>query len=355
MGSRPQPWHVRLRKSVSGFWRTQDSRVAAVRDVAVAGGFVLLLLGSIWLYTGQRFPSQAPLVVIESGSMMHGRFGPCMGGQACSSFSDPAFGRVGTIDPGDLVLVKRVKGLDDVETAFDSDRRSGYGGHGDVIVYHPEKRFPSQRSTPVIHRAALRFDLVPAGCTFGDASQTCKLRIPETCSSGFEAFVRSGSQSDWREYCQGSTEPVSLDLERNGLFLRLIRYPCTAGSCPPTFHAGILTKGDNNNDMDQPQITCCPVDVSQIVGKARGEIPWFGLIKLALYGNARYGCGFGQDCQDPTRGNQWTIFRATAPWDIWVSLFLAIGVAVMVPVVIDFAVGRFWKRDRAGAKKPPTS
>ena len=55
-----------------------------VREGSLALGLVVLLLGSMWISTGS-FP---PMVVVESGSMMHDKDGS-----------------VGAIDPGDLILV----------------------------------------------------------------------------------------------------------------------------------------------------------------------------------------------------------------------------------------------------------
>ena len=55
-----------------------------VREGSLALGLVVLLLGSMWISTGS-FP---PMVVVESGSMMHDEDGS-----------------VGAIDPGDLILV----------------------------------------------------------------------------------------------------------------------------------------------------------------------------------------------------------------------------------------------------------
>ena len=57
---------------------------ALVREIFLAIGLVVLLLGSMFISTG-TFP---PMVVVESGSMMH---------------DDE--GQIGVIDPGDLVLV----------------------------------------------------------------------------------------------------------------------------------------------------------------------------------------------------------------------------------------------------------
>ena len=55
------------------------------REASLAIGLVILLLGSMTIAT-VTYP---PMVVVESGSMMH----------------DPEQGSVGAIDPGDLVLV----------------------------------------------------------------------------------------------------------------------------------------------------------------------------------------------------------------------------------------------------------
>ena len=51
------------------FWRSDDSKVSLVRDVVVALLLVLIILTALWTYTGQWFG--APMVAIESGSMMH--------------------------------------------------------------------------------------------------------------------------------------------------------------------------------------------------------------------------------------------------------------------------------------------
>lgn len=348
------PWQERLKRAWRTVWKTDNPRVVAMRDIGIAIVGVLLVLTLIWTYTGQSFPGQAPLVVVESGSMMHGPDGPCLEGhRGCSTFDTPVFSRVGTIDPGDLVLVKRIDSLDDVETAFGFGNRGGYGSHGDVIVY---KRTTSGDSTPIIHRAMLMVQAVPEGCRPNSDQGGCTYIIPETCSPGFEAYVRPGTAENWRDYCQGSSEPFTLKLERDGVFLDIQEYPCPESRMCPAFYSGILTKGDNNRFHDQNSayggssalgggITCCPVKLDQIIGKARGEIPWFGLIKLMLAGNERYGCDASDAaCSDPTQANQWTIFRATAPWDIWAGLFLAVGILFLAPMLTDTFLTR--RRDR---------
>ena len=110
---------------------------ALVREIFLAVGLVVLLLGSMFLSTGS-FP---PMVVVESGSMMH---------------DDE--GQIGVIDPGDLVLVinpERKNVVTFVEATDPLDDNFGYESHGmggDVIVFKKN----GGTDTPVIHRALLK-------------------------------------------------------------------------------------------------------------------------------------------------------------------------------------------------------
>ena len=109
-----------------------------LREALLAIGLVLLILGSLWIATGQ-FP---PMVVVESGSMMH----------------DTEDGSLGAIDPGDLVLVmnpNRVDIVTYVEAMDEGNQNFGYTSHGmegDVIIYSKN----GGSDTPVIHRAILK-------------------------------------------------------------------------------------------------------------------------------------------------------------------------------------------------------
>ena len=73
------------------FWKSDNNKVSIVRDVVVALLAVFVILMILWGYTGQWFA--APMVAIESGSMEH---------------PNSPFGRLGTIDAGDMVLVQKV-------------------------------------------------------------------------------------------------------------------------------------------------------------------------------------------------------------------------------------------------------
>jgi signal peptidase len=88
----------------------------------------------------------------------------------------------------------------------------------------------------------------------------------------------------------------------------------TANNIAP--HGGLITKGDHNDYYDispHANIAHEPVISAWIVGEARGEIPWFGLIKLWLSGT----------------------MPAQTPENSKTDLILTIAVIVAVPVVLD--------------------
>ena len=107
-----------------------------VREGSLALGLVVLLLGSMWISTGS-FP---PMVVVESGSMMHDEDGS-----------------VGAIDPGDLILVMNKNRADVVtfveatEVGNENFGHESHGSPGDVIIFSKNGGL----DTPVIHRALL--------------------------------------------------------------------------------------------------------------------------------------------------------------------------------------------------------
>ncbi len=106
---------------------SKKSLYAAIKDIIISVIVVAIIFGGLYAYT-QVWP---PIVVIESGSMQHG--------------SDS---HIGTIDTGDIVLVKRIYSPDDVITYVEG-RIKGYqtyGDYGDVIIYHC-------RGDSIIHRA----------------------------------------------------------------------------------------------------------------------------------------------------------------------------------------------------------
>ena len=225
-----------LKKMFLQFWRNDNKNTALIRDIAVALFAVLVILLLLWTYTGQWF--SAPIVAIESGSMEHPE--------------NPPFGRLGTIDAGDMVLVQRVYTTNDIVThggdlggAQAKSCCETYGDYGDVIIYHPDG---DTKRTPIIHRAIC---WVEVEINHGRRTYTIK---------------------EFGIYNEASIGPIS----ELGLYRSVT---------PDWDHSGFLTKGDHNelfdNLPDQGILESTqPIKLDWISGKARQEIPWFGTINL---------------------------------------------------------------------------
>lgn len=269
-----------------------------LRDTLLALAVVAAILGVLFLYTSV-WP---PMVVVESGSMMH------------INDADPPFGRYGTIDPGDLVIVKGVDGREDVTTMADA-AEDHYGSFGDVIVYYP---LNDRSRTPIIHRAVAWVDVKGEG-----TGRTYEIKWAEE-----------------NQHCRAG----KCTFDARGVYLPSLGFDSAAGFSdtdgwkPP--RSGFITKGDNPRSNPRadpaagiscsqsfpPQKRCEAVDPSWIEGKAQGELPWFGLIKLAVGGKKN---------MDP-QGSDWLrIGWAWAPRDLWAMLALSLALLIAVPVAID--------------------
>ena len=267
-----------------------------LRDALVLVAVFALLLGGLYAYTG----TWPPAVIVESSSMMH-------------RDDEVSYGRIGTIDPGDLVLVKHVDSPDDVVTLLDGGRER-YGKAGDVIVYFPyNDRSPGR--TPIIHRAVAYVEVE------GSGAET-KYRVrwdPEAeCEGG---AVKSGD-GRWCEYGAEGVYVPSVPIARLG------STPQTPQPYKPE-HSGFLTKGDNpftNRNIDQVSGLSQAVELDWIEGKGRGELPWLGLIKLSLQGRAN----------ERNPPDSWTkIGSAYAPSDLWTMLGISLFILVGVPLIYD--------------------
>ena len=278
----------------------KEFAILLVRDVAFAGILVAIIFGSMFAYT-QVWP---PVVVVESGSMQHSH----------------TRAYLGSIDTGDVVLVQAVHSTSDIIT-YVQGRASGYetySNYGDVIIFHPPGA-PAD-VTPIIHRAILYADLsasawggvdIPSLASFPDPwSATHPDGTPTTNTTGLGNVTLT-----MRSWASGFERRESLTYD-----LRILR------------KSGFLTKGDHNPSFDGPLTYVPPVPVSDIIGKARGELPWFGLIKLTV--TPTNGCcraGWG----DPR-----------APTNSWDSLSTSL---VLIPVGIFLAdygfalIERYWK------------
>lgn len=256
---------------------------------------LLLIFASLYTYLG-RYPF---VVVVKSGSMMHG--------------DDSA---VGIIDTGDLVFVKAVDGREDVITYVEGEKRGyeRFGSYGDVIIY---KRNGDNSTIPIIHRAVVWIEANLSG---------------ERYSYDVPSLGLYGVTTRFVIHDYGYRErDIVVDVARIlAIFSHLHMTP----------HSGFITKGDNNLFVDQnsnftgPVQFILPVKPSWIVGKAVGEVPWFGLIKLYLSGEV--GEGMGKEPVPPSsrRG-------------LIISLAVIAFVTFILPYIAEAAF-RTFKKGRGG-------
>ncbi|MFW6119864.1 MAG: S26 family signal peptidase [Petrotogales bacterium] len=222
---------MNIKEILTRFWRSDNDKISLLRDVFVAIMAVLLVLLVLWTYTGQWFA--APMVAIESGSMEH---------------NNSPFGRFGTIDAGDMVLVKKVDTRSDLiphggnfggASEEEDPNNFFYGDWGDVVIYKP---LGKEDVSQIIHRLMCWVEINTQG-------EETTFTIPS----------------------YGIFNETSINIPELGL----------RNSKPSWKHSGYLTKGDNNKVIDQISNICPePVKLSWISGKARFEIPWLGTINL---------------------------------------------------------------------------
>lgn len=278
---------------------------AWLKDALVAVLIVLVFFASLFVYT-RVWP---PLVVIESSSMQH---------------SDTS-SSVGVIDTGDLVLVQATPARSDVVTWVEGrvSGHSTYGDYGDVIVF----RKPGFLTTdPVIHRAILFIE--PNGTDAYDVKD-------------LEAFPSSEWEGRGRSWEPKETPFGLRDVTIRGMGWRrdlVITFNLTRLALQPITarEAGYITMGDNNayatynynppvsTGYDQGWV----VPQENILGRARGELPWFGLLKLTLAPTDACCRGWG----DPQ-----------APLNSWDSLLASLVILLALPFVVE-GVGWAWTR-----------
>lgn len=274
-------------KNPDGSKKKLSPTLLFLRDTGIAIAFVAGLLLAMYAYTG-LWP---PLVVVESDSMMH---------------SNENVSYVGVIDTGDLVLVKSIDHEGEIETYMDgylSGHRT-YGDYGDVIVYRVNG---ATTATPIIHRAMIYLEPTASG----DAYRAPALRdLPK----GEGKWATSNADDTWDHLTsvlwiyEVGYMSMTVTIDINGIITDFARDP---------LEAGFITKGDHNPNIDQvlPR-RHSPVQADWVVGKARGEIPWFGLLKL------------------------WTTnsLGSPSPPNSITNLWISLTVIVLVPIVIDVAL-----------------
>jgi signal peptidase len=249
------------------------------------------------------------MVVIESDSMMHG---------------DDS--NVGTIDTGDLVLVKSIDDNRKEITTYVEGEKSGYktyDSYGDVIIFKKN----GVDDTPVIHRAV-------AYIVYNASGNNNDPQLSEFGSWDIPSMGRYNTMSFWiPDY-----KPNRINLTVN---LKTILKNFQSTGIEP--HGGFIIKGDNNIQVDQlsdlkdgfiikgdnniqvDQLSDLkdsegnpvePVKTEWIVGKAQGELPWFGLIKLYISG----------ETDEPNKKAPPTSVR---------MLVFSIALIIIIPIVLD--------------------
>jgi signal peptidase I len=294
------------------FLTRADKPWPVVRELTFGILGLLLIVSLLFGLTGQPLKGGYPVVVVTSGSMMHcsNGIGPDVGlGKDCHPDS---YGRLGTIDPGDLVFVKKTHSADDISTLAGGGG-THYGKGGDVVVYRPHRGTLDQHVTPVIHRALFYLEVgqdgkfsVPALGIYNVDDPEQDPRVSSLVGGGCNLVSLRGD---------GHTVSWSHDM------------------------SGFITRGDNNLGADQ----CAsgigfhydPVTPAMILGKARGEVPWVGLVNLLV--------------GDLTGNNH--NFR-DAGSDSKVMLVLVVVVLVATPYVVSYARRRRGRNENPSGDQP---
>ena len=277
---------------------SQDGWKAWVRDIAVAVIIVVVILAAIYAYTSV-WP---PLVVVESGSMQHSE---------TTSY-------IGVIDTGDLVLVKAAPYRSDVVTYLQG-RATGYstyGDYGDVIIFHLAY---DPAATPIIHRAIMY--VIPngtSGAVYADVPQLALLPPLDwggITPAGYPTHSPYDLQAAWVSG-MGFNHNLNITFDFTQFRGFFARGP------------GYITMGDNNAFTEcSPNVPCragydtewFPIQ-SDIIGVVRGEIPWFGLIKLLVSPSSTCAHGWGDPC---------------APANSWTDLALSIVFLIALPFIVE--------------------
>ncbi len=299
---KPLAWVREKHAPTYTFLTTEKGKSRLVRE----GLGIVLLVGvlmlSLWAYTGQSL-DQSPVVVVESGSMMHCENGVGNGPPNPTPCDSSSFGRLGTIDPGDLILIKDVDGASDVATYAEGGKHR-YGKSGDVIVYQPYGR---DDLTPVIHRALFWIEI------HDDDS----FSIP---AIGLERS-RDITAAQLEEL--GVHHGEAARANRAGSFVHLMAQDCHNIS-------GFVTRGDNNVGQDVGGGGSiggpCPIREDWVIGKSRGEIPWIGTLKLLITDKPNYD---------------------NAPGDIKGFMWLTVGLIVGGPFIVDLVTHKVLGRKAA--------
>ena len=266
-----------------------------LREIILAGAMIGILVLGLWAHTG----SMPPLVVVESSSMIH-----------------DIDGEVGSIDAGDLILVRDssfesivtfAEGSDSTDSSFGYEM---HGMAGDVIIYQKN----GDTGTPIIHRAILRVEasqtLTPDRTANEEDNNT--MHCPNGGTWDSNSMDQDGELGTciltWNVPGTNVTDQERITIHFDGTnagYYDCKRMPhanvesfLVVWDWQPK-HAGIMTLGDNNQcSVDQGGLAvngssgvhsesgvAGPVRSDWLIGVAGGEIPWLGSVKLMVSGS----------------------------------------------------------------------
>ncbi|MCL7415048.1 MAG: S26 family signal peptidase [ANME-2 cluster archaeon] len=113
-----------------------------------------------------------------------------------------------------------------------------------------------------------------------DIERTHVITYREGAESGYKSFDNYGNVILYRKFGSISDTPI---IHRAMYWVDEGEPMWNSGPAAP--HAGYITKGDNNRDIDQVASTSWhqPVKEEWIIGVARWHIPWVGYLSLAVH------------------------------------------------------------------------
>lgn len=282
------------------------------------------LFGALYLYTG----AWPPVVTVQSNSMMHVDPAEYESGEGTTHADGLGVGRLGTLDPGDLVLLHDIEDRSEVTTYAEASRGSGgestYGRPGDVVAF-PASPQNEIGNLTVIHRAM----------TYVDVQET---------DDGVAYSVAWTDEWEEPEEAQCVRQPgYRCVFEDGGVTIAEV------GLFDTRFgQSGFLTKGDNvvsnpgvdqaPTGPDQSALRATPIPAEELEGRAQGELPALGLVKLAFSGDRLLNANMQEHTYYLRIGNM------VAPFDLWVLAGLEIVALSVAPFL--WGVGRSVWRGR---------
>lgn len=207
----------------------------------IAAMVIIGIFAGLTVYSG-IFP---PVTVVESGSMQHS-----------------VNWEYGTINTGDIVVVKKVSDPVKQVTTYLQGRTSGYstyGDYGNVLLYH------DPNGLVVIHRAMFYL----------------------TWSNG-APVVQGYTNQSWITVTHTYVLIKDVGFSHRNLLVLLNGFQNESGYITMGDHNLAIATLYNKNLQayvaadENVNIMNHPVTSSEVIGVAQGQIPWFGLIKLNL-------------------------------------------------------------------------